>query len=103
MYSFWSMSQRRLPLPRSMKIACGGESCQLDATPPATYRSAVARYSIDARRVGSRVGLLTLDQAVDQVQIELDRSCHGVDLLLRGTAAAAREGSGLNGDSNLAR
>src|SRR5919198_169377 len=34
-------------------MACGGESCQLEATPPATERSAALRYSIEARCLGS--------------------------------------------------
>src|SRR3990172_5029316 len=34
-------------------MACGGESCQDEATPPATWRSAVARYAIEAACLGS--------------------------------------------------
>ena len=37
MYSFPSMSYRRLPSPWSMKIVWGGDACQLDATPPARH------------------------------------------------------------------
>src|SRR5436190_15504212 len=36
-----------------MKIAWGRESCQLEATPPAMNRSAIARYAMEARCFGS--------------------------------------------------
>ena len=55
MYSLPSMSHSRFPLPWSMKIACGGESCQLEATPPATWRSAISRYAMLSLCFGSSI------------------------------------------------